>query len=95
MFDALIASARFSPPNTGADLLDPTNNRWQQREFKFALELPKGWQPALAPAEIALFYANGPAHGIWSDNVLVLAQKHKALDLKAIAPYISRPTPRR
>ncbi len=28
----------------------------------------------LAPSEVALLYANGPAHGIWSDNVLVLAQ---------------------
>ena len=27
----------------------------------------------LAPSEVALFFANGPAHGVWSDNVLVLA----------------------
>jgi hypothetical protein len=81
-FDALLASAKLTRPNTGADPDGP--NRWTQREFKFALELPEGWSPVLAPAEVALFYANGPAHGIWSDNVLVLAQPHRRLDLKAL-----------
>jgi hypothetical protein len=84
-FDALIAATELSPPNTGADRLDPKVNRWAQREFKFALELPDGWQPVLAPSEVALFFANGPAHGIWSDNVLVLAQAHRTLDLHAMA----------
>jgi hypothetical protein len=39
----------------------------------------------LAPSEVALFFANGPAHGIWSDNVLVLAQPHRELDLQELA----------
>jgi hypothetical protein len=72
-FDALVAAAEFKPPNTGADLLSKPDNRWVQREYKFALDLPKGWSPALAPNEVALFFANGPAYGVWSDNVLVLA----------------------
>ena len=85
LFDALVDSAVLTPPNTGADLLDKTRNRWVQREFKFALDLPDGWRPALAPDEIALLYANGPAHGIWSDNALVIAQPHRPLNLKALA----------
>ena len=82
-FDTLLASVRFTRPNTGADPDGP--NRWVQREFKFALGLPEGWSPVLAPSEVALFYANGPAHGIWSDNVLVLAHPHRPTDLPALA----------
>ncbi|HEV3165082.1 MAG TPA: hypothetical protein VGZ22_13740 [Isosphaeraceae bacterium] len=84
-FEAMIAATTFAPPNTGADLADRPSNRWVQREFKFALDLPEGWSPVLAPSEVALFFANGPAHGIWSDNVLVIAQAHRPLDLSAIA----------
>jgi hypothetical protein len=84
-FDALVAATELAPPNTGADRLDPKENRWAQREFKFALDLPDGWQPVLAPSQVALFFANGPAHGIWSDNVLVLAQEHRDLDLHELA----------
>ena len=81
-FDALVAAARFSPPNTGADLLAKPANRWVQREYKFALDLPEGWSPVLAPSEVALLFANGPAHGVWSDNVLVLAHPRGKADLK-------------
>ena len=84
LFDRMVAEAQYAPPNTGADLLAKPANRWVQREFKFALDLPDGWQPVLAPSQVALFFANGPAHGIWSDNVLVLAQPHRPLDLKAL-----------
>ena len=37
-FDALIIATSFSPPNTGADLLAKTSNRWIQREYKFAVD---------------------------------------------------------
>lgn len=83
LFDAILASARYASPNTGADPDGP--GRWVQREFKFALGLPEGWSPVLAPSEVALLYANGPAHGIWSDNVLVLAHPHRQTDLAAMA----------
>ena len=83
-FTTAVAAAVFSAPNTGADLIEAAANRWAQREFKFAIDLPKDWKPALAPNEIALFYANGPAHGIWSDNVLVIAQVPRPLDLAAV-----------
>jgi hypothetical protein len=84
-FDALVAATSFTAPNTGTDLSEPARNRWVQREFKFAIDLPESWSPVLAPSEIALFYANGPAHGIWSDNVLVIAQPHRPLDLPGLA----------
>jgi hypothetical protein len=81
-FDALVAATRFSPPNTGADLLAKASNRWVQREYKFALDLPEGWSPVLAPSEVALLFANGPAQGVWSDNVLVLAHPRGKTDFK-------------
>jgi hypothetical protein len=84
-FDALIAAATFLPPDTGADRAEPGTNRWLQREYRFAIDLPEGWQPVLAPSEVALLFANGPAHGIWSDNLLVLGQPHRPLDLEALA----------
>jgi hypothetical protein len=84
-FDALVAATRFSAPNTGADLLAKETNRWIQREYKFAIDLPKDWGPALAPSEVALLFANGPPHGVWSDNVLVLAHAHRDADLEELA----------
>jgi hypothetical protein len=84
-FDALLASARFEPPDTGADLADAAANRWRQREFRFVMDLPEGWRPVLAPDEVALLFANGPAHGIWSDNALVLAHRHRNEDFAALA----------
>lgn len=71
----------FAPPNTGSDRLDRETNRWVQREFKFALDLPEDWQPALALDEVALLYANGSPRGVWADNALVIAQSRRPLDL--------------
>lgn len=84
-FEAILDSAAFSPPDTGADPIPEAPNRWKQREFLFSLELPEGWAPALAPSELALFFANGPADGIWSDNVLALARDRSGTDLEALA----------
>jgi hypothetical protein len=85
LFDQLVDSAVYSAPNTGADLVDKAKNRWVQREFKFAIDLPDEWRAALAPDEVALLYANGPAHGIWSDNLLVIAQPKRKVDLHDLA----------
>ncbi len=81
--DDLLSRLSFTQPNTGTDKSGPT--RWTQREFRFALDLPEGWSPVLAPSEVALFYANAPAKGIWSDNVLVIAHPHRKLDLHQLA----------
>jgi hypothetical protein len=82
LFDTLVAATRFTPPNTGADLLNKSSNCWVQREYKFAINLPDGWTPALAPSEVALLFANGQAHGVWADNVLILAHPRGKTDLK-------------
>lgn len=84
-FEAAIDSAAFQPPETGCALADAAVNRWRQEEYKFAIDLPEGWRPALAPAEIALMYANGPARGIWSDNGLVIARTKRGENLEALA----------
>jgi hypothetical protein len=84
-FDALVAGTTFAPPNTGADMLSKPENRWLQREYKFAIDLPGGWSPVLAPSSVALLFANGPPHGVWSDNLLVLAHGHHDLDLPGLA----------
>jgi hypothetical protein len=87
-FETLLDSVTFSPPNTGADRIDEPKNRWRQREFQFAIDLPKDWAPALAPDEIALFYANGPSHGIWADNVLVIAHPKRNQDLAEVRGFL-------
>ncbi len=87
-FDSLVAATTFKAPNTGADLLAKDSNRWIQREYKFALDLPEGWGPVLAPSEVALLFANGPPHGVWSDNLLVLAHSHKNADLQELVKLI-------
>jgi hypothetical protein len=84
-FEAAIESARFAEPETGCEPVEGPANRWAQREYRFAIDLPEGWRPALAPAEIALLYANGPARGIWSDNVLVIARPKREEDLAELA----------
>lgn len=81
-FETLVASARFTPPETGIERVDSPGNRWLQREFQFSIDLPQGWQPALAPAELALFYACGPPRDIWSDNCLVIARPRGDRDLR-------------
>ncbi|HEU5118058.1 MAG TPA: hypothetical protein VFT74_15650, partial [Isosphaeraceae bacterium] len=87
-FNTLVDTAAFTPPNTGSKRIDEPKNRWLQSEFRFALNLPSDWQPLLAPSEVALFYAAGPPHGIWSDNALVIARPVKALDVHDLAKTV-------
>ncbi len=39
----------------------------------------------LAPSSVALLFADGPPHGIWSDNLLVLAHDRQRTDLAELA----------
>lgn len=84
-FDAIVSGTTFQAPNTGADVLSREANRWLQREYKFSIDLPAGWTPVLAPSSVALLFANGPARGVWSDNLLVLAHARRRLDLNELA----------
>jgi hypothetical protein len=90
--DGLVAS--FLAHDTGADLASKAENRWLQREFRFTLDLPEGWSPALAPSSLALFYANAAAKGIWADNVLVLAAEPdcEVLSCKVIDQRLGKAT---
>lgn len=90
-FGDLIDSTRFTPPDTGLDL-DPADreqptprNRWIHRADRFAIDLPEHWGPTLAPAAIARLFASAPPRGIWSDNLLVLAEPREDRDLEALA----------
>lgn len=87
-FDALVSETRFTAPDTGADLLAKASNRWVQREYRFALDLPTTWAPVLAPSQVALLFANGPPHGVWSDNLLVLAHPHRGANLDDLAKQL-------
>ena len=84
-FNSLVAGTKLTPPDTGADLLSKPANRWLQREYKFAIDLPNGWSPVLAPSSVALLFANGPPHGVWANNLLVLAHDRRDLDLAELA----------
>ena len=84
-FDAIVAGTNFTTPNSGADMLSRPENRWLQREYRFSIDLPAGWSPVLAPSSVALLFANGPAHGVWSDNLLVLAHDRRRHDLHELA----------
>jgi hypothetical protein len=84
-FDAIVVATKFAAPNTGADMLSQPANRWLQREYKFSIDLPEGWSPVLAPSSVALLFANGPAHGVWSDNLLILAHARRDRDLSDLA----------
>lgn len=84
-FDAIVSGTTYKAPDTGADRLSKPENRWLQREYKFSIDLPEGWSPALAPSSVALLFANGPPRGVWSDNLLVLAHAHQDLDLAELA----------
>ena len=40
------------------------------------------------PARWRCFFANGPPHGVWSDNLLVLAHPHRKTDLDELAKQL-------
>ena len=81
-FEEMLASAVFTPPETGLQRLP--GGYWMQRDFRFALRLPPGWKPAFGPDDKALFFATGEAHDVFTDNLLVLAGPIRALDLQLL-----------
>jgi hypothetical protein len=78
-FEDMLAAARFSPPRTGLQKLP--GGYWMQRDFRFAMCLPEAWKPAFAPNDSVLFFATGAAHGVFTDNLLVVASRPEAIDL--------------
>ena len=81
-FDELLASAKFSPPETGLQMLP--GGYWLQRQFRFALRLPAAWKPAFGSSDKALLFARGETHGLFSDHLMVLASPPKPLDFPVL-----------
>lgn len=77
-FEEMLASARFSAPQTGLQKLP--GGYWMQRDFRFALKLPAGWKPGFGPNEKVLFFASGHSHDAFTDNLLVLATPRRPFD---------------
>lgn len=89
-FDELLASARFSPPDTGLKSLP--EGYWLQRQFLFALRLPPAWEPSFGASDRALFFARGKAHGVFADHLVVRAGPAKPLDLPALQKSVPAAT---
>jgi hypothetical protein len=81
-FDEMLTSAKFTPPETGLQRL--AGGMWMQRDFRFALRLPLGWQPAFSPSDRVLFYATGPKNGAGGENLVVQASLPRPLDLERL-----------
>ena len=81
-FEAMVQSARLTAPETGLEQLP--DGRWLQTEFRFALHLPPEWKPAFGPRDQVLLFATGRAHEVFTDNLLVLASRRRALELAEI-----------
>ncbi|MBS0208446.1 MAG: hypothetical protein JSS27_05775 [Planctomycetes bacterium] len=81
-FEDMLASARFSPLETG--LRRMPNGYWMQGNFRFAVKLPEGWQPGLGPSDRVLFYATGARHEAFADQLLILASPPRQLDLQML-----------
>jgi hypothetical protein len=78
-FEEMLQGAHFTPPETGLQRLP--GGFWLQRDFRFALQLPPGWQPSFAPNDKVLFFATGASHEVFTDNLLVLASPAAPLEL--------------
>ena len=82
-FEKLVATTRFSPPDTGLELTE--DGYCVQNKFRFGLKLPKDWKPSFPLSNESLFWATSKPKGIWNDNLLVIASKAAPLDLEALA----------
>ncbi len=78
-FEEMLEGAQFSVPETGLQRLP--GGFWLQRDFRFALQLPPGWQPGFAPHDKVLLMASGARHEVFTDNLLVLASPPRPLEL--------------
>lgn len=78
-FEAVLASARFTQPETGLQRMP--GGYWMQRDFRFAMKLPTDWSPGIAPNDKALFFATGTKHQVFTDNLIVLARPRAEMDL--------------
>lgn len=78
-FEEMLQAAKFTAPETGLQRLP--GDFWLQRDYRFALQLPKLWQPSFVPHDKVLFFAASASHGVSSDNLFVLASPAQPLEL--------------
>jgi hypothetical protein len=89
-FKAMLDSVKFTPPDTGAVVVDKARNRWLNHHNHAAIDLPEGWAPVLNPVEGEQFWATGRAHGaVWPHNYLKVSRTAGKLDLAKLSK--SRP----
>jgi hypothetical protein len=89
-FKAMLDSVKFTPPDTGAVVVDKARNRWLNDQNRAVIDLPEGWAPVLNPIEGDQFWATGPADGaVWPHNYLKVSRRPGKLDLAKLAE--SRP----
>ena len=82
-FEEMIATAQFSPPQTGMERIP--GGLWMQSKLRFALKLPPDWKPAFGPNQRVLFFATGVTKEVWKDNLMVLADERPPVDLPHLA----------
>jgi hypothetical protein len=81
-FKAMLDSVKFTPPDTGAALVDKARNRWLNHHNHVDIDLPEGWAPVVNPVEGDQFWATGPAQGaVWPHNFLKVSRTLGKLDL--------------
>ena len=89
-FKTMLDSVKFTPPDTGAVVVDKARNRWLNHHNHIAIDLPEGWAAVLNLREGDQFWATGPAHGaVWPGNFLKVSRWPGKLDLDELAK--SRP----
>jgi len=85
-FEKLIAEAKFTPPETGLEVIQ--DGYCVQKKFRFGLKPPVGWKPSFPLSNESLFWVTAKPKGIWNDNLLVIASKSEPLDLDALAETV-------
>lgn len=78
----MLAACVFSAPDTGVRRLP--GGFWLQRDYRFAMRLPEGWQPAFGPSDQALFFATGAVHAGETGDLRVMASPHRVLNLEQL-----------
>ena len=78
-FEEMLAEATIKPPETGVEHLP--GGLWMQRDYRFAMRLPRGWQPAFAASNRVLFFAHDTTRSAPSSRLTVMASHTTPLDL--------------
>ncbi len=81
-FEEMLQNAQFSPPETGLQKLE--GGYWMQREFRFAVQLPDGWQPGFGLSDKVLMFATGKHHDAVTDQLQISASAGKPADLEKL-----------